>query len=532
MKKRISPLLIFSLLLLQSSSAQAIFSISAVPMNNLPAIGASSISSLDNPGMAPTDITTLAPRISKSVVTLICGNKQGSAWSVNVDLTLQQKDTGFNSYLITNHHVIADCTNGNGVTIILPDKTKSEGIVLAWDESNDLAGVLTSSKIPALNWQGSAPLQGYWVGVLGSPLGIAGVLTSGLVSSIGDGTLIGTLTAPINPGNSGGPVFDRSGRVIGVATAKYVNAEGFGIFNGTPLLCKNIINCVSGSNIWFGQTRATKIFATNPYLLNQNAITFQELNGEKLGILYCSTAPAITDENIITGKITGTFWRITDLTESKVLDSFMMPIQKSDSNVTQKNIVENGLKLSTKTADGVRTYSYTLRNQQKGHVYECAISIVVQDSIGEFTTTTANAEVNESNFNVLAETTPTPVLTPTAISKKPQKITGWNIDSKISLTNQSVKIELIASSRLPVNVGSISQSVCLVSGSELVLIKAGRCVVTAAQSGNEEFDSAESKVFVVDLVTKKNTSLTCVKGKLIKKISAVDPHCPKGYKKR
>jgi hypothetical protein len=63
------------------------------------------------------------------------------------------------------------------------------------------------------------------------------------------------MTAPINPGNSGGPIFDSTGRVLGLATSKRLIsdgqlAEGFGNAKGTPLLCGAIVNCVVEPNPW------------------------------------------------------------------------------------------------------------------------------------------------------------------------------------------------------------------------------------------------------------------------------------------
>jgi hypothetical protein len=530
--KFVSVLVVVQLCFL-STGSWAGNSVSSVPTAELPTVGTSSVSTLANPSSAPDDVTLLAPKITKSVVTILCGNKQGTAWAINTELTTQQKSQGFKSYLVTNHHVIADCTQNTNVTLILSDKSRQQGSVFTWDETTDLAGILTTADLPSLNWQGSLPLQGYWVGVLGSPLGFAGILTTGIVSSVDNATLVGTLTAPINPGNSGGPVFDRSGRVIGIATAKYINAEGFGIFNGTPLLCKAIVNCPSGSNVWYGQTRGTGIFATNPYLLNQNAVIFSQLNSAtNTGILYCYTSPSLTDEMIDSGKITGTYWRITDITSATVLDSYLLPIQKSTSDFTDTEKSSNGAKQSLKTSAGQRFYAYTVSNQIKGHEYECAISIVAKGTVGEFTTTVKTATVSGSNYNVVAEVKPTPTPEPTVEAKKPQTILNWNLNSEISVASQRIPFVITSNSGLPVTLTSNSKSVCLVSRSELVPVKAGRCVVSANQSGNSEYLAAVERVLVVDIVVGKKVTITCVKGKLIKKVSAINPVCPKGYKKK
>ena len=74
----------------------------------------------------------------------------------------------------------------------------------------------------------SAPEIGDGIVVIGSPGGLKGTVTTGIVSQIyPDGTI--QLNVAINPGNSGGPVFDMHGRIFGIATAKYAKGDGLGI---------------------------------------------------------------------------------------------------------------------------------------------------------------------------------------------------------------------------------------------------------------------------------------------------------------
>ena len=223
----------------------------------LPSVSNSGESLVSAPSAQPPDLVSLAAETTKSVVTVLCGSGIGSGWSINVGLSSANVSNGYKSYIISNHHVIANCTNSKTVTLVLSDQTRVSGYVYAWDEPNDVAGILTTKDIAPLNWRGATPQQGWWVGVLGSPLGFPGILTTGIVSSVNSGTFLGTTNAAINPGTSGGPIFDRTGRVIGLATAKYVNAESFGIFNGTPLLCNKILVCSSTSQIWNGAVVAT-----------------------------------------------------------------------------------------------------------------------------------------------------------------------------------------------------------------------------------------------------------------------------------
>lgn len=223
----------------------------------LPIVNNSGESLVTSPSSQPSDLVSLAAETTKSVVSVLCGSGIGSGWSVNVALSSANISNGYKSYIISNHHVIDDCINSRAVTLVLSNQTRVPGYVYSWDEANDVAGILTSTSITPLNWRGASPQQGWWAGIIGSPLGFPGILTTGIVSSVNSSTFLGTTTAAINPGNSGGPVFDRSGRVIGLATAKYVNAESFGIFNGTPLLCNRIIVCSSTSQIWSGAVVAT-----------------------------------------------------------------------------------------------------------------------------------------------------------------------------------------------------------------------------------------------------------------------------------
>jgi hypothetical protein len=161
--------------------------------------------------------------------------------------------------------VISDCLGSKTVTISLSNGTSIAGSIVAWNEDLDVAGIATKTVIPALQWIGSRPKQGWWVGVLGSPLGTSGILTTGIISSVDSISETFTFTAAINPGNSGGPVFDSTGRVLGLATSKRLIssetiAEGFGNAQGTPLLCNSIVLCVVEKTPW----GATSKFSAGP----------------------------------------------------------------------------------------------------------------------------------------------------------------------------------------------------------------------------------------------------------------------------
>lgn len=243
------------------NSGSAIIQPTGAPSSDLPQVGGSSARSASSPSSAPGDLTGLSQQVTKSVVTVICatGNDLGSGWSAGVNFTPSMRAAGYHSYIITNLHVVAACTSDPSIQMRLSNGDIITGKVWAWsDTDHDVAGIVTDAYVPPLTWRGDVPVQGWWVGVIGSPLGHPGVLTTGIVSSVtlpnGDTSsslpYSGTTTAPINHGNSGGPVFDRSGRVLGLATAIFSDAQNFGIFNGTPILCDGVINCPSQSVVW------------------------------------------------------------------------------------------------------------------------------------------------------------------------------------------------------------------------------------------------------------------------------------------
>jgi hypothetical protein len=233
-----------------SSSTSTNSSSSNLASSQLVEYSTSQIMSISTPAAAPKDLVTLTPKIAPSVVTVLCADSSGTGWAIDVKLTSTMITNDIRSFVITNHHVIEPCISSKQVTLVLNDQKRVSGTIWAWSEADDTAGITTTTAIPSLNWRGALPQQGWWLGVYGSPLGFPGVLTTGIVSSVSSIKKTLTTTAPLNPGNSGGPVFDREGRVVGLATAKYVNSEGFGIVHGTPLLCNKIINCSDPNTVW------------------------------------------------------------------------------------------------------------------------------------------------------------------------------------------------------------------------------------------------------------------------------------------
>ena len=248
-----------------SSSSSSGSSTSSGKTYELPANLANSSTLARNFTEAPVNLTKLSEVLLPSVVTVLCGSGSGTGWSAEVALSKALIEDGFKSYVITNHHVIEDCIRSRSVSLLLSDKSTVPGTIIAWNESSDVASIATKTPVVTMQWIGSAPKQGWWVGVIGSPLGKPGILTTGIISSVNANSGTFTMTAPINPGNSGGPVFDSTGRVLGLATSKNLIssnqiAEGFGNAQGVTLLCSSVIMCIVERDPW----AATSKFTSGP----------------------------------------------------------------------------------------------------------------------------------------------------------------------------------------------------------------------------------------------------------------------------
>jgi len=214
-----------------------------------PSLSSTPIYATADPGESPDDLVALSPALNESVVQIYCANGTGSGWAADAKIPASEAALGYATTIVTNHHVIEDCIASGVVEVTTKSGRNVTGNIFAIDAKNDMAGVYIKEKLPTLGWRGQTPAQGWWIGILGSPTGqLSGYLTTGLVGGLSDGRIL--VTAPIRPGNSGGPVFDREGRVIGVATAYLPGFENVNIAGGANLLCEKIFGCGADSLIW------------------------------------------------------------------------------------------------------------------------------------------------------------------------------------------------------------------------------------------------------------------------------------------
>jgi putative serine protease PepD len=182
------------------------------------------------------DVATVAKRVQASVVTIDEKDGHGSGFALQAG--------GGHTTLVTDFHVVADTWDHGGrqVGVRQADRTLT-GTIAKVDIPDDLALVTVDGEMPTLERAAAKPAVGDPVTVVGSPLELAGTVTTGVVSAYRDNAV--QFSAPISPGNSGGPLVDRDGRVIGVARAKLVadGAEGLGFAVPIDTVCSTVLSC-------------------------------------------------------------------------------------------------------------------------------------------------------------------------------------------------------------------------------------------------------------------------------------------------
>jgi serine protease Do len=170
-----------------------------------------------------TGIAPLAARVLKSVFTVETDTGLGSgfvAW---------QEDGA--SYLITAHHVVDDVLSGS--VTILRKKASWRGDIVVLDPANDLALIRINGRPANAKplWQdaggGGRPDPGDQVLLVGSPFGLYGSVTTGIVSRVSKRVI--QTDAAANPGNSGGPALDKQGRLVGILVSGGAQNVNFAI---------------------------------------------------------------------------------------------------------------------------------------------------------------------------------------------------------------------------------------------------------------------------------------------------------------
>jgi S1-C subfamily serine protease len=204
------------------------------------ALGSSGSQALTNPGYTlgtvPTalagrpasSVAGIAARVTPSVVMIKVngGEGTGSGFVIN------------GGYIVTDNHVVTldNQVSNAALEVYFSDGKSAAGQLVGRDPYSDIAIIRARgvSRLPSLSLGNSTSVDvGDPVIAVGSPLGLAGTVTSGIVSAVDRPVQPGQATgtspqvffdaiqtdAPINPGNSGGPLVNAQGQVIGIDAA-------------------------------------------------------------------------------------------------------------------------------------------------------------------------------------------------------------------------------------------------------------------------------------------------------------------------
>jgi S1-C subfamily serine protease len=164
------------------------------------------------------------------------------------------------NYIITNFHVVDGMTN---MSVAFSNGDAFPGKVVGTDPYSDLAVVSVaapSSEFVPIRIVDSSNLQvGQPVFAIGSPFGLSGTFTSGVISQLGRTIQEATsgnysvsgiiqFSVPINPGNSGGPLLDTSGEVVGITTATVSGSQGLGFAIPSRTILKELPSLVASGS--------------------------------------------------------------------------------------------------------------------------------------------------------------------------------------------------------------------------------------------------------------------------------------------
>jgi S1-C subfamily serine protease len=142
------------------------------------------------------------------------------------------RSTATTSYIITNNHVIESAVTTGTIKVEFTNGDQVNATIVGRDPMYDLAVLaIKTGNLPTIAVGDSSKVSvGDPVLAIGSPLGLASTVTSGIVSALNRPVTTGDVgsqsyvnaiqtDAAINPGNSGGALVDAQGRIIGVNSA-------------------------------------------------------------------------------------------------------------------------------------------------------------------------------------------------------------------------------------------------------------------------------------------------------------------------
>lgn len=193
-------------------------------------------------------VSAIAGQVSGSVVRIDATSGRGEAIGSGV---IYRAD----GYVLTNAHVVA---GGTQFTVTLPDGNPIDAELVGSDASTDVAVLkVDATGLPVIALAEGLPVVGETAIAIGSPFGLDGSVTAGIVSALNrqittqGGVLVDAIQtdAAINSGNSGGALVNGRGELMGINTAILTNTgDNAGIGFAIPIsTARNVADQLIGS---------------------------------------------------------------------------------------------------------------------------------------------------------------------------------------------------------------------------------------------------------------------------------------------
>ena len=183
-------------------------------------------------------------------------------------------------YIVTNNHVVAEASE---ITVVLNNNKTYTATVIGTDEATDVALIkIDAEGLPTIPFADSDKLRlGEWVLAIGSPYGMRGTITAGIVSAKGRSMggasdqrqQYGQQSTPsmkiesfiqtdavVNPGNSGGALVNKAGELVGINTMIYSQTGSYSGYSfAVP---SNIVHKIVEDLIDFGSVKRARLGVT------------------------------------------------------------------------------------------------------------------------------------------------------------------------------------------------------------------------------------------------------------------------------
>lgn len=326
-------------------------------------------------GYVCAEFTTsqIVKKYSPSVVTIITFDKNDQSITLGSGFFINTEGS-----IVTNHHVLEGCTKA-----IIKTADDKEGVILEIindDPGLDLLIAETSLKstTPLPLGDSETITIGEEIVAIGNPAGLEGTVSNGIISGVRkiEDIKVLQITASTSQGSSGGPVFDRSGKVIGIATATLDIGQNLNFampINCIKTLkpCKIKLGSLPKTASVFGNVEKDKgnLYRNDEYKFRIKFPTGWEIvNGDSKNALK-KAVNAKDGASIVVGavKLHDTNLDIKNFSEKEIDEFLNVSIDEVKQKYTDVKVIEEGIRyLDNKKAIYFK-YSFIGKTLDKTH---------------------------------------------------------------------------------------------------------------------------------------------------------------------